>query len=182
MRLETEKNRGGEEVLIELINKIEAMALVHYMLYKSKNLSSIKLNEYLINLPGIILQNYSINTEDIKIITDIEDISISIVTAVPLGMVISELITNTIKHAYHKNNNSADQSKEISITAVQKEETLQIHYKDNGKGIDPSIDLKESTSMGIKTIFGLIEHQLLGEIFYDGSDGLNWYITINNRN
>lgn len=158
----------------EIGNKIKAMSLVHQKLYQAKNLSKINLKDYIEDLSSLILQSYGTLSQKITIKFDLIDVNILIDSAIPLGLVLNELITNTFKHAYPNNKTGV-----LFIKLYQDEDyTINIHLEDNGIGLSEDINIRKLHSMGISTVFSIIEHQLKGKISFDKRNGMKWHIKI----
>jgi len=100
--------------------------------------------------------------------------------AIPLGMVFSELITNTIKHGFKNVRMEEGFEKLISVSAHLSEGKIYIDYCDNSQGFDLPENLEDINSMGIQTIISIIEWQLQGSIRCELKDGLTWYFVLEN--
>ncbi len=158
----------------EIINKIKAMSLVHQKLYQSQDLSRINLKEYITDLVQLLMISFGIQSEKISLKLELDDVFVLIDSAVPLGLVLNELISNVFKHAFL--NNEKD---EISIRLFKEEdETINIHLGDNGVGIPKDLELEKVNTMGLQTVFSLINYQLKGEVIYKTENGLKWIIKI----
>jgi len=158
----------------EINNKIKAMSLVQEKLYKSKNLSEINLKEYIEELIDLLRKSYDLASDRIAFQLELEDIPILLDCAVPLGLIINELISNAFKHAFPNKMKG-----EISIKSYkEKNGIINIHLEDNGVGIPADLNLKESDSIGLQTMFSLIEFQLKGEVNYVTDEGLKWHLKI----
>ncbi|MCK5050986.1 MAG: PAS domain S-box protein, partial [Candidatus Cloacimonetes bacterium] len=158
----------------EMINKIKAMSLVHQKLYQSQDLSHINLKEYIADLVKLLMISFGIHSERKSLKLELNDVFVLIDTAIPLGLVLNELISNVFKHAFL--NNEKD---EISIRLFKEEdETINIHLSDNGIGIPKDIKLENVNTMGLQTVFSLIKYQLKGEVTYKMKDGLKWIIKL----
>src|SRR5208337_2616008 len=110
-------------------NRIRAMALVHEELYHSKNLSKINVKHYL----DALLQGLSsslLKKADVRLIVTIDDIFFNIDTAIPCGLIVTELVTNSFKHAFHEQRQG-----EISVAIRQEDGTFTLSVKDNGAGL-----------------------------------------------
>ena len=90
------------DILKESETRVKSMAIVHEKLYQSPNFNDINFKQYLEKLVYDILYTYGIKIGPIKVQMEIEDINLNIDTAIPLGLIINELITNTIKYAFPK--------------------------------------------------------------------------------
>ncbi|HKK62074.1 MAG TPA: histidine kinase dimerization/phosphoacceptor domain -containing protein [Bacteroidales bacterium] len=148
-RLET-----NDEYVIDILqktqNRIHSIAGVHELLYNSDDLSSIPFRQYLSNLINRHLDVYVEDKKniDIKIDSSVETLSIN--QALPLGVLFSELVTNSFKHAFK------DKSKgEIHIKITSDNEYVHVHYSDNGPGFNRE-DFEKGKGLGITIIKALI--------------------------
>ncbi len=158
----------------DVINKIKAMSLVHQKLYQAEDLSHINLKEYVKDLVNLLMISYGIRSESLSLKLDLKDVFVLIDSAIPLGLVLNELISNVFKHAFPK-----DENDEISIRLFQdKDGTINIQLSDNGTGIPADIELENVNTMGLQTVFNLIKYQLKGEITYKSDKGLKWDIKL----
>lgn len=163
-----------KNVLREMNDKIITMSLVHKKLYESSDLSSLNLNAYLQEL--IYLLNESILTEhsniDIQYIG--EDINVLFDTVIPLGLVINELITNSVKYAFPNKQIGA-----ITITLkTGKSKEIKITYSDNGIGLPKDFNSTTDYKLGLSTINSLIQEQLFGDFSIKGNNGFTCEIFI----
>jgi len=158
----------------EITSKINTMALVHQKLYQTKDLSRINLSEYIHDLVHLVLRGFSREADKITFQYKMEDIYVLIDTVMPLGLVINELITNSLKHAFPD-----DMEGEIVIKLkLDSQDVINLTLADSGIGIPEDMDLRESKSMGLQTMFSLIEHQLQGSVEYQAVSGLSWDIQL----
>ena len=94
------KDKKYTEMIKESQNRIKSMALVHEKLYQSENLANIKFNEYIKVLAHELVQSYGANTDRIAVELDVDEIFLDIDTAIPCGLIINELVSNALKHAF----------------------------------------------------------------------------------
>ncbi len=158
----------------EIRNKIKAMSLVHQKLYQAKDLSNINLKDYIKDLTSLIMQSYGSLSKKTKIKFDLHDVKVSIDSAVPLGLIINELISNIFKHAFPNN-----QEGEIFIRLfIEKNKTINLELCDNGVGFPENFNPCKNSSMGLASVFSIVENQLKGEISVKSENGLKWHIKI----
>ncbi len=158
----------------DVVNKIKAMSLVHQKLYQSKDLSRINLKEYIKDIVNLLMVSYGVQAETITLKMDLKDVFVLIDSAIPLGLVLNEMISNIFKHAFQDTKDN-----EISIRLYQEEnDTINILLGDNGIGIPEDIDLASINTMGLQTMFDLIKFQLKGKVRYDSENGLKWHIKL----
>jgi len=149
MQLNALKSEKSKKILTETYNRINAMAMVHEILYYKENVSYISLRAYLSNLINSI--NELMNQDKIKIVItkSIEDINIDISYCIALGMITNEAISNTVKHAFKH-----QKQPEVKIDLYCDSKTKLIVYsiKDNGIGIDSKYLNTENKSLGLRLI------------------------------
>lgn len=162
LNLQAEKisDTGAREKYTESIGRINSMAIIHELLYRSKNLSTIEIREYLKELVSYIARTYNIkNTVTVELKFDINKESIDISKAIPCGIIINELLSNSFKYAFPSNKKG-----KIIIEFTR---TGKRHYKlkvcDNGIGMSPKINLSDPETLGLQLIYSLVE-QLDGKI------------------
>ncbi len=160
----------------EMESRIHSMALVHQKLYSSKNLSIINLGEYISELSGALLSNRKTPPEKVTIDENVDDINIFIDVAVPLGLIINELISNALKHAF-----PGGKTGRITITGKKYEdEIIELKIADDGIGLAPEIDLRKACGLGMKSVFALAEYQMRAAISYESSCGLSFTLKFKN--
>jgi len=179
--LEMQCARTDSEMLRSFVtdveNRIVSMSLIHQQLYQSHDLSSIDLGLYLRNLSKRIFENFSIDVKRIELDFDTDEIMTLVDTALPLGMVYNELLTNSLKHAFPEN-----RAGKVSL-AVRKmpDEKFNIFYSDNGIGVPEGFDFRKQASVGLNTIFGISETQLLGKVTVKNEKGISWHIELSEK-
>jgi len=155
----------------EVINKINSMAMVHQKLYQAKDLSKINLKEYILDIVRMLIQSYLPTSKNVSFKLDLDDVFILIDSAIPLGLILNELISNPLKHAF------PDGAKGVVYIKLHQtqDKMIFIEINDNGKGVKPGFNPRETQAIGLQTVFTLIEYQLKGDISYDFSKGVTWY-------
>lgn len=152
-------DENTKSVLYQSKSRIESMCKVHEMLYGSKNLSSINYKNYLNDLIQALFQNASISTKQINLELKIKNLILNINTAIPLGLIINELVTNSLKYAFLEN--------PIGFILIQithlKNNQFELIYKDDGAGYSPKITFENTRGLGFQLITSLVE-QLNGKI------------------
>lgn len=156
----------------DVVSRIQSMSLVHQKLYKSKNLSRINIREYIEELVSLIMSFYNVSTNKITSEFALEDVEMMIDTAIPLGLVISELISNSFKHAFPANYYGI-----IKIKLYHDiEKVVILELSDNGIGLPENFDVKSLKSIGLSTTISIVEQQLMGSIHYENNNGLKFTI------
>ncbi|WP_321508230.1 PAS domain S-box protein [uncultured Methanoregula sp.] len=156
-------------------NRIRAMSLVHEKLYRSTDLVTLDLDNYIQFLGDNLFHFFGINNNDVLFTLDIRDISLNVDTAIPLGLIINELISNSLKHAFPDGKTG-----ELSIVIRRQDHFLTILFKDTGVGIPDDFDWRETESLGLRLIISLVE-QLNGTIELDRSSGTAFTIIVHEK-
>lgn len=162
----------------EVNGKVRAIGLVHEKLYQSQNLSRLNLREYITELAGLMKHTFGKQASSILFIYELEDLTINVDMAAPLGLVINELVSNALKHAF-PNSRKGTVHLRLYLDKIKK---INLEIIDSGVGLKPETDLRKCTSMGLQLMFKLVEHQLQGTVEYQSHDGLRWHIVLNDKN
>jgi PAS domain S-box-containing protein len=166
------EHAGAVSALRESRNRIKSMALIHERLYSSPDLASVDMGKYTRNLVSDLRHSHMSEDGLIRLRLNLEDIPLGITEAIPCGLIINELVSNALKHAFPK-------GKEGEITIyLCRESTNQIALtvSDNGIGFPERIDFRKSPSLGLTLINSLVE-QLNGTIQLDRKNGTTFTIT-----
>lgn len=147
-------------------NRVKSMALIHQNLYKKDNLNSILISTYIHNLCQSLFYSYKVNEEKIKLVTEIDPLRLDVDTGVPIGLIINELVTNSVKYAFPNN-----QSGELFIGLIEEANYLKLVVKDNGIGLENNIDLKNAKTFGYSLIESL-SHKLKASMETNSSNGM----------
>ena len=158
-------------VLKESQNRVKSMAIIHEKLYQSKDLTKINFVDYIQSLILNLFYSYNIDKKRIIPILKIEDISLNIETAVPCGLIISELISNSLKYAFPNNI-----SGEIIISLKSKQDTYQLCICDNGIGLKEDINFNNLKTLGLLLVNSLTE-QIDGKMTIHREQGTQFEIT-----
>ncbi|OAI07526.1 PAS domain S-box protein [Methylomonas methanica] len=159
------KNAETVELLKQSADRIKAMALLHEKLYHSKDLARIDFNEYIRSLADHLLYGYGDRSGNIAISMSIDNVFLDVDTAIPCGLIISELLSNALKHAFPD-----DRSGEIGISFRHDDGTLILVISDDGIGFPAGLDFKKSTSLGLQLVNSLT-NQLMGDMTLDRQHG-----------
>jgi len=166
------KDETLKDIFRDLETKISSMALVHKKLYESGDLSKINLKGYYHSLVELIKETYDIPDKDIDILLSGDNVPVLIDVAMPLGLILNELVTNSLKHAFTDRKEGR-----IDIHIEAGEKTLILLYSDNGTGFPEGFDLKKDSKLGLETIRALVEQQLMGKMEIEDKNGLLFRFT-----
>lgn len=165
------KDEEALDILRDSQNRVRAMAMIHESLYQSTDLGKIKFSEYIRNLSNNLACGYSLN-KDIKINLQIHQVELRIDTAIPCGLIINELVSNAIKHAFI--------NAEFGVIYIEFLDLGNSKYSfrvsDNGIGVPDDIELRRNQSLGLQLVWSLVE-QLEGSIIFNNKLGTSFTIT-----
>jgi two-component sensor histidine kinase len=151
MNLQSEKSHDNyhKQLFLECRNRLDSIASVHELIYKAKTYSHINFKDYLNQILDHITNSYQ-SFSHIKIIKAITEVHVDISAAIPLALIVNELITNAYKHAFKNKNEGI-----IEIALSENNKQVLLTIKDNGNGFDKNVIPKNSIGMDI--LGGLIE-------------------------
>ena len=161
-------------------SRMKAMSLIHEKLYQSDNLSSVNLSDYISSLIAEMDRSYTSKNKNVAIGIDVQnDLTVNIDTGIHLGLIINEIITNSLKHAFPAERDTAGI---ITISASSKQDdSITLTLGDNGIGIPGDVDILNSKSLGMKLIHVLTEKQLNGDLQLIKDNGTKYIITFKNN-
>lgn len=149
------------EALVESQNKIKSMAIIHQNLYNSNNFVYVPSGKYLNELIDHIKNSYNDDKENVNFEIQIEDGEINMAMAVPLGLIVNELLTNSYKYAF--TNSERENTLMVKFYQTEVVHTYKLEVQDNGRGLPDNFNIDELPSFGMQLVKGLVE-QLEGEI------------------
>ena len=158
------------EIFKESQNRIKSMAFVHQRLYQHDNLKKINFGDYPETLASDIFKSYVINPDQITLDIDTEDVTLDIDTAIPLGLILNELISNSLKYAFPDGRNG-----KLIVKSYLKDNKYSLIVSDNGIGLPKGLDYKKSDSLGLKLIYSLSD-QIGAEVKVNTTDGTRFEI------
>lgn len=168
------KDAGLNAMIRESKNRIYTMALVHEMLYASSgNLSSINISDYIRNLSQSVYETFALEPEAGNIVFEYDldkDITLELDSLIPLGLILNEMITNSIKYAF------PDGTGKIFIQFKKKEKYYSLLLQDNGCGFPDGFEVEKAESLGIQLIYMLSE-QLHAKLVLKNEGGVAYEIT-----
>lgn len=160
-----------KNVLKDSQSRVKSMAMIHEKLYMAEDLSHVNFKEYAEKLVVDIFYSYGIKVGTIELNLNVEEIELNMETAIPLGLILNELIINSLKYAF---TNIEKPSITVQLLMVDDKHVLTV--SDNGKGLPEDIDLETVDSLGLKLVNNLV-NQIDGEISIDRSHGTEFKIS-----
>ena len=165
-------NEYTRQVLSQGKSRIKAISLVHQLLYQSDNFDDINIQEYIQSLKTNVSNIYQNHEQYIEIYVNANEVHLNIDKAIPLGLILNELLTNSFKYAFIGKN-----SGEIHITITENEAHYDFEYRDNGIGINEE-DINLSESLGMRLITRL-SHQIGARPMFKSNKGLQLKFNFN---
>jgi two-component sensor histidine kinase len=172
LKAESSENEQVKQSLKDSQNRVYAMSAVHETIYSSGNLAEIDLNEYISKITNMLTQAYVIDLNQISCRTESDDIKISIEQASPLGLVINELVSNSLIHAFP---NGKTGKIFIKLRKLNPED-IEVTVMDNGIGLPTDFNWQENSNLGLQLVKGLVENQLDGHVEATENGGVQFLI------
>jgi two-component sensor histidine kinase len=164
------KDPDSLTAFLETKNRVKTMAMVHENLYNSEDLSNLDIGNYIENLLTNLYRANVTNQELVRLEMDVERVNIDINTAIPLGLIINELVTNSLKYAFPEGKKG-----DILLGLYLENEEYSLIVSDNGVGFPEEIDFKNTDSLGMQLVNTLVA-QLDGNIILNRNNGTEFII------
>jgi two-component sensor histidine kinase/ABC-type amino acid transport substrate-binding protein len=155
------RSEGDPSLISDIQVRIQSMAQLHELLYRSGDLASIDAAEYLRGIAAELSIGYGLQSVPFAG----ESVRIEIDTALPLGLIVGELLINSLKYAYPRGDRGP-----VAMSLGRRGESIVLRVEDNGVGLPPGVDPADSPSMGFTIVRGLAG-QLRGELAFGGPPG-----------
>ncbi len=168
------EDAAAKTALLDSKKRIDSMQLVHQKMYQKGNYEQVDIVEYCCDIVVLLLDH--IKTAADQFVVRGDEFTIHVEQAQALGFIIHELITNSIKYAWCKN-----QPKRIAINLTKQDDGIQMEYLDNGKGITGALNLETTKSFGMMMVNSLVTRQLLGKIELKNKGGFYANVKFNAR-
>ncbi|MBL7149200.1 MAG: PAS domain S-box protein, partial [Candidatus Cloacimonetes bacterium] len=161
------KDKQALELFKNSQNRVKSMSLIHEKIYRSKDLASVDFEDYVKSLSYNLFSTYGINTNKVKLELKVAKHSIDMNKAIPCGLIVNELLSNSLKHAFPKGRSG----KIVVGLSINKNDEFELTVEDNGIGMQKEIDLDKLDSLGLQLIDALTS-QLKGKISFDSNNGM----------
>ena len=162
-------------MLAESRDRVRSMALIHEQLSHSGHAAGIEFGPYTERLVRYLLNGYEANPDRIQVQANVDAV-LAIDQAMPCGLILQELLANSLKHAFPK-----DTPGEIHIEFHEQENELRLDYRDSGIGFPPGFNAEKTSSLGIQLISDLTA-QLRGKLEYFNDSGARFQLRFPGRN
>jgi len=166
--------KKNQELFQESQNRVKSMALIHEKLYQSQDLASINFKEYLNTLIIGLFRSYQSHSSHVELKLNVEDITLGIDSAIPCGLIINELVSNSLKYAFP---NGREGVISVVLRYLNKKD-VELVVSDNGIGMPEDLDFRNSKSLGLHLVTILAEDQLGGEIKLSRDNGTEFRIKL----
>ena len=167
------EDQKAHEILKESQNRVKSMALIHEKMYQSENLSRIDFSEYIRNLVDYLFSTYKMEADKIRLEIKVDDAYLGVDKAIPCGLIINELVSNSLKYAFPgEHNDEKDNKLELQLLMEKKqnetsdEDYFSLIVRDNGVGFPEDYDITQTESLGLQPVFTLVD-QLQGKLQWD---------------
>ena len=164
------KDKEALDVFRESQNRAKSMALIHERLYQSTDLKNIDFGDYIRSLTTDLYHSMVSDPGRVNLDLDLEDVKIDINTVVPLGLIVNELVTNSMKYAFPD-----DECGHIKVELHHEYENIVLRVSDNGVGFPRDLDYKNTNSLGLQLVNNLII-QIDGELELNNNQGTSFTI------
>lgn len=167
LKLQSDAVRDPQAVKLfdEMYGRVRSIAAIHEMLYRSDNLARLDFGAYLQKITQDLIAFYRVDPQKIRVHTNVRSAYLDITQAVPCGLIVNELITNSLKHAFVDNRPGL-----IQVSLDKDEREVALTVSDNGIGLPPEIEPGQAVSMGLQLVHLLVD-QIQGELAIDRSQG-----------
>jgi len=163
LHIDDEKARS---IYKESQNRVISMALIHEALYQARDLARVDFSSYIRELCENLFLSYGAREDKIKLVMDTDEVEMVVDTAIPCGLIINELISNALKHAFPRGRAGTVQ---VRFTQEGSKE-YRLTVSDDGVGLPDDFDIRNSKTLGLQLVSSLVE-QLSGSIDYTVKDG-----------
>jgi len=162
------KDPAAADALRESKNRVLAMSFIHDKLYQGADLAKISIGDYIQDLAAYLLKSYALAQEKVQLKIEVKETFMNFKTAIYLGLIVNELVTNSLKHAFPGERRGTI---EVYLDRVKEEEEKNILiFRDDGVGMPGNVDLQCPDSLGMQVIHSMVK-QLHGDIAIDRKQG-----------
>jgi len=165
------KDGTFKTILVDVQNRIRSMALIHEQIFQSKNVAKIDFEEYIRNLVTYLFNSYGVNTQEIRLGVKIRDASLNVNRAIMCGLIINELVSNSLKHAFPKR----ERGQRINLELYSESQRCLLSVSDNGIGFPKDLNFRKTESLGLQLVLSLTR-QLEGSLQLNREHGTQFKI------
>jgi len=170
------KNPEMRDIFMESQNRVKSMSMIHEQLYQKDDIAKIDFKIYVNGLIKSLFQIYSFGLKRIEWNVNVEDVKLDIETAIPCGLIINELVSNSLKHAFKE----APDGK-IIVNMRRDKDMITLEVSDNGIGLPANFEVEKASTLGLQLVTTLVD-QLEGDMMIDVDNGTSFKITFKEIN
>ncbi|MFA0847114.1 MAG: sensor histidine kinase [Methanobacterium formicicum] len=179
LNLQSQHLKADEQFAVSILkesqNRVKSMAMIHENLYQSKDFTHIKFEDYITRLVYELFYSYSGDADKIRLVVDVDDVNLNMETAVPCGLIVSELFTNSVKYAFPEGREG-----EIRVSLKQEpgkddDREFILTVSDDGVGFPPDLDYRNTETLGLELVNSLT-CQIDGNISLDLTQGTKFTV------
>jgi len=170
------KDQNTLDILRESQNRIKSMSFIHESLYRSDDFSYVNFSSYITSLSSNLVQSYIIEHGNINLELELGDINLNLDQAIPCGLIINELVSNSIKYAFPNNRQGS-----IRLELIKENNKLFFNVSDNGVGLPDDFNVENTDTLGLQLVYTLIS-QLDGDIKVINENGTTFLFNFTIQN
>jgi PAS domain S-box-containing protein len=165
-----------KDIFRESRRRVRAMSLIHEKLYRSDDLESVNVARYMQDLAKELFRSYHVDTGNVRLKIDVPEVSFDVETMIPCGLIINELISNALKHAFPEGKEG-----ELSVSLEKTGKNMYVLLvRDSGRGFPKGLDFSNTKSLGMRIVTSLTD-QMEGSIELDRTWGTEFRITFTEK-
>jgi two-component sensor histidine kinase len=154
-------------------DRVRSMALVHENLYQSPDLARAELSEYARALMQSLFEAYGEAAENVRLRLELQPVHLPVDVAIPCGLILNELATNALKHAFH-----GRPTGEITVVLRARDDgTIRLKVQDDGNGLPAELDWRSGGALGLRLV-NMLTEQLNGTLEVQNSNGTTFQLTL----
>ena len=169
------KDENTQSIFKESQNRTKSMAMVHEKLYRSGDLEHLNFTEYIETLSNDLYNNYTLDKNLIKLVLDVDELTLDVEISIPLALILNELLTNSLKHAFPDGMGG-----KIIVELKKYDGKYKLSVSDNGIGFPEELDYHNTDTLGMLIINSLTD-QIDGELKLKINNGTKFTLTFNNK-
>ena len=167
----TIKNKEMKDIFKESQNRVRSMSMIHEEVYQSDDLAKIDFQSYIKHFIKSLFQTYSTGLNNVEWMVDIDEIKLNIETSIPCGLILNELLSNSLKHAFKDGSDG-----KIWVKLKEEYDKIRLEITDNGIGLPDDFQLEKTSTLGLELVKNLVK-QLDGKIKVKNENGVSFIIT-----
>ncbi len=157
----------------ESLSRVKSMAIVHELLYQSEHLEEVQFEPYVDQLLDHLRQTFEPDQLNLTVETSIDDVAVDLDTAIPCGLILTELFSNTLQHAFPGRDRGT-----VEVRFERYDREYRLSVEDNGVGVPEDFDPQQTDSLGYDLIQALVGSNLQGDLTIDSTEGGGTTVTV----